>query len=84
MKLGKQATGLEAPPYPGEFGQRAYQNISAEAWKNWLERLVVVVNEEQLNTSESCAFNVVEQYNMVGYLFDESEFGGMPEGVVSH
>ena len=32
-KLGKELPGLDAPPWPGELGQRVYENISAQAWK---------------------------------------------------
>lgn len=40
--LGKKAPGLEEVPYPGELGERIYQNVSAEVWQNWLERLVMI------------------------------------------
>ena len=79
VKLGHQALGLEEVPYPGELGERIYENISAQAWQNWLERLVMIVNEEQLNSSEPRAIKTIEQH-LVGYLFGEGEFGKEPEG----
>ncbi len=81
VKLGKQAPGLDTVPYPGDLGVRVYENISAEAWQTWLERLVMIVNEEQLNTAEPRALKVVEQH-MVGYLFNEGDFGDTPQGFV--
>ena len=33
QKFQKEMPGLDAPPWPGELGQRVYENISAEAWK---------------------------------------------------
>jgi Fe-S cluster biosynthesis and repair protein YggX len=32
VKLGKEAEGLDFPPYPGELGKRIYENVSKEAW----------------------------------------------------
>ena len=36
VKLGKEAEGLGAPPYPGELGQRIFEGVSKEAWQQWL------------------------------------------------
>ena len=30
--LKKEADGLDFAPYPGELGQRIYENVSKEAW----------------------------------------------------
>ncbi len=80
--LGKELPGLEEVPYPGELGERVYENVSAQAWQQWLERLVMIVNEYQLNTSEPRSLKTVEQH-MVGYLFKEGDFGDAPEGFVA-
>ena len=37
VKLGKEAEGLDFPPYPGELGKRIYENVSKEAWQAWLK-----------------------------------------------
>ena len=34
--LGKEAEGLDWAPYPGDLGQRSYDNVSKEAWQRWL------------------------------------------------
>ena len=80
--LGKKAPGLDEVPYPGELGERVYQSVSAEAWQNWLERLVIIVNEEQINSSDPKALALIEQH-MQGYLFNEGDQGDMPEGFVA-
>ena len=37
--LGEEAPGLERVPYPGELGQRIYDNVSAEGWRQrWSAR----------------------------------------------
>ena len=36
--LGTEAPGLERVPYPGELGQRIFDNVSAEGWAKWVEK----------------------------------------------
>lgn len=76
---GKEAEGLEEAPYPGELGQRIYENISSEAWQEWLERLVMIVNEYQLNTSDSSSLITIEAH-LLGFLFKEGDMGDAPMG----
>ncbi|MGI9046676.1 MAG: Fe(2+)-trafficking protein, partial [Burkholderiales bacterium] len=35
VKLKREAEGLDYPPYPGELGQKIFENVSKEAWKGW-------------------------------------------------
>ena len=48
VKLGRELPGLEAAPWPGELGQRIYDNVSVEAWKMWEERMRMILNEYRL------------------------------------
>ena len=48
MKLGREAEGLEKPPYPGELGQRIFENVSREAWQKWLGHQTMLINEYRL------------------------------------
>lgn len=48
MKLGREAEGLERPPYPGELGQRIFENVSKEAWQKWLGHQTMLINEYRL------------------------------------
>ncbi len=53
VTLGREADGLERPPFKGEFGQRVYEHVSQEAWRMWLEYSTILVNEFRLDlTSE--------------------------------
>ena len=45
--LKEEADGLESPPYPGELGQRIFENVSADGWQQWLQRQVLIINENQ-------------------------------------
>lgn len=55
IKLGREAEGLAFAPYPGELGRRIFQNVSAEAWKGWLEHQKMLVNENRLNLADATA-----------------------------
>ncbi len=77
--LKRQAEGLDQPPYPGELGQRIYENVSKEGWKQWLDRLTTIINENGLNTADPKAVDLIEQH-MLGFLFDETDLGQAPEG----
>lgn len=79
--LKKPAEGLDRIPYPGSLGQRIYDNISREAWTQWLERLTTIINENGLSTTDPEALTIIEQH-MVGFLFGEGEMGDLPPGFV--
>ncbi len=77
--LNKEAEGLDTIPMPGELGQRIFDDISIEGWTKWLERLTSIINENQLNTADPAAIQIIEQH-MLGFLFKEGEMGQLPEG----
>lgn len=52
-KLGIEAEGLDKPPFPGTQGQRIYDNISAQAWAEWLKLQTMLINEHRLTPFDS-------------------------------
>ncbi len=52
-KLHKEAEGLDRPTYPGPLGQRIFDNVSKEAWQQWLKHQTMLINEYRLNPMES-------------------------------
>jgi Fe-S cluster biosynthesis and repair protein YggX len=48
VKLGREAEGLARVPYPGELGQRIFENVSKEAWQKWLAHQTMLINEYRL------------------------------------
>ena len=50
--LKREAPGLERVPYPGELGKRIYENISAEAWQQWVRHQTMLLNEYRLSPIE--------------------------------
>ena len=52
IKLGREAEGLDLPPYPGALGQRIFDSVSKEAWASWLKHQTMLVNENRLNLAD--------------------------------
>jgi Fe-S cluster biosynthesis and repair protein YggX len=53
VRLGREADGLDKPPFKGELGQRVFDSVSKEAWRGWLEHSKMLINEFRLDlTSE--------------------------------
>ncbi|MFT5219480.1 MAG: Fe-S cluster biosynthesis and repair protein YggX [Gammaproteobacteria bacterium] len=77
--LGEEAPGLVRVPYPGELGQRIYDNVSEEGWKKWVERQTMIINENSLSTIDPSSLAILEQH-MLGFIFKEGDMGQQPEG----
>ena len=60
VKLGREAEGLDFPPYPGELGKRIYENVSKEAWQQWLKHQTMLINEYRLTPIEPKARKFLE------------------------
>jgi Fe-S cluster biosynthesis and repair protein YggX len=58
--LGTEAEGLDRPPYPGELGQRIFDNVSKLAWKRWLGHQTMLINEYRLTPIEPKARKFLE------------------------
>lgn len=77
--LGQEAPALERVPYPGELGQRIFENVSAEGWGQWIERQTMIINENGLSTIDPASLEILEQH-MLGFIFKEGDLGQQPEG----
>jgi len=77
VKLDSEAEGLDRPPYPGELGQRIFENISKDAWQSWMQHQTMLINENRLSVIDPKAREFLEK-EMENFLFgDGSE---IPEG----
>lgn len=47
--LKREAEGLDRPTYPGDLGQRVFENVSKEAWQRWLGQQTILMNEYRLS-----------------------------------
>ena len=55
IKLGTQAEGLDLPPYPGPLGKRLWEEVSKQAWADWMKQQTMLVNENRLNLADQRA-----------------------------
>lgn len=70
VKFQKELPGLSDPPWPGELGQRIYENVSVEAWKLWEERMKMILNEYRLMPWQKEAQETIAKY-MEDFFFGE-------------
>ena len=52
VKMKKDLEGLDFPPIPGPLGQKVWENVSKEAWNEWIKHQTMLVNEYRLNLSD--------------------------------
>lgn len=55
VKLGREAEALDFPPVPGELGKRIFENVSKEAWQQWVRFQTMLINENRLNLTDAKA-----------------------------
>lgn len=70
LKLNQEAEGLDAPPFPGELGEKIYQHISKQAWKMWLAHQTMLINEYRLSLIDPKAREFLKK-EMNNYFFGE-------------
>lgn len=76
VKMGRELPGLERAPYPGELGQRIFENVSAAAWNMWMQQKVLLINHYGLVLVDPEAQRFLRE-QMETFLF--SDEGRMPE-----
>ncbi|MGB0449683.1 MAG: oxidative damage protection protein [Porticoccaceae bacterium] len=54
-KLKQELPGLDMPPFPGPKGQEIYENISKQAWAEWMTHQTTLINEMRLNMMDLTA-----------------------------
>ena len=55
VKLGREAEGLARQPVPGALGKRIFDNVSNEAWQQWVKHQTMLINENRLNLMDARA-----------------------------
>lgn len=51
-RLKHEAEGLQTIPFPGALGQEIFDKVSAEAFEEWKEMQIKIINEYRLDLSE--------------------------------
>ncbi len=55
QKLQQELEGLDVQTYPGDLGKKIYDNISKQAWSDWLKHQTTLINEYRLNMLDQSA-----------------------------
>ncbi|MGH8501971.1 MAG: oxidative damage protection protein [Gammaproteobacteria bacterium] len=76
-KLGKEAEGLDYQTYPGELGKRIYEQVSKQAWQQWLGHQTTLINEYRLTPMDPASRKFLEE-EMQKFFFGEGSRA--PEG----
>lgn len=69
--------GLDFLPFPGELGQKVFDNISKEAWKQWLAQQTILINEYRLSSLDPKARSFLQE-EMQKFLFNDEDID-MPD-----
>ena len=77
--LDQELDALTFQTYPGDLGKRIFENISQQAWQQWLSLQTMLINENRLSpiNPEHRAYLEAE---MEKYFFGEGS--AEPEGFV--
>ena len=70
IKLNKQAEGLDFQPYPGDLGERIFNEVSKQAWQQWLAHQTMLINENRLSPINPAHRKFLET-EMEQYFFGE-------------
>lgn len=67
--LQREADGQDFQLYPGELGKRIFNEISKEAWQQWMSKQTMLINEKKLSTMNPDDRKLLEQ-EMFKFLFE--------------
>ncbi|HEY5717290.1 MAG TPA: oxidative damage protection protein [Motiliproteus sp.] len=80
-KFQREMEGLARPPYPGAKGKELFEQVSKQAWEEWLQHQTRLINEKHLNMMDADARSyLAEQMDkfFAGDEYDQAE-GYVPE-----
>jgi Fe-S cluster biosynthesis and repair protein YggX len=69
-KLKQELPGLPEPPFDSELGKKIYDNVSQQAWGQWMEHCKMLLNEYRLNPARKQDQEVIVQ-QMEQFFFGE-------------
>jgi Fe-S cluster biosynthesis and repair protein YggX len=71
-KYKQELEGLDFAPFPGAKGQEFFDNVSKQAWQEWLKHQTTLINEKRLNVFEPDAKKFLEEQREKFFNNDES------------
>ena len=85
-RLGKELPAIQTRiGFVGEFGDRILASVSQEAWNEWLEMQIKVINEYRLHMGEPAHRQTLADAAAKFFCFDggDGSLGEGPEGGLS-
>ncbi len=73
IKTGTEGEGLKFAPYPGDLGQRIFENVSQQGWQMWLQHQTMLINEYRLTPIEPRDRKILEDEMEKFFFGDGSE-----------
>ncbi|MFZ1873665.1 oxidative damage protection protein [Serratia sp. D1N4] len=67
--LQRDAEGQDFQLYPGDVGKRIFNEISKEAWGEWMKKQTMLINEKKLNMMNLDDRKLLEA-EMIRFLFE--------------
>jgi Fe-S cluster biosynthesis and repair protein YggX len=71
--LKKDLPGLDRAPYKNELGQKIYNEVSKEAWQQWLKDSVKYINTYRLDLASAEGQKFMLKQAAVYFGFEEGE-----------
>jgi len=72
VRLQRELEGLDRPTYPGDLGKRIFDNVSKEAWQDWVKQQTILMNEYRLSPIDPKARKFLEE-EMDKFFFGEGD-----------
>ncbi|MDM3871829.1 oxidative damage protection protein [Porticoccus sp. W117] len=75
-KHNQELEGLDAMPFPGPKGQDIFDNVSKQAWQEWLNHQTMLINEKHLNMMDKESRNYLAEQRdrfLSGQNYDAAE-----------
>ncbi len=77
-KLGESLPGMPFKPFNDALGQRIYDNISMQAWQEWIEHSKKLVNEYRLDLTSKKSHDLLKE-QCEAFLFGEGSVDTPPD-----
>ena len=72
-KLGQELPALPFRPFPDDFGQLLYDNVSLQAWQMWLQESPRLVNTYGIDLATAQGREFLREQMRIFFGFDEGE-----------
>ena len=78
-KLKQELPALDFPPAPGEMGKKLWEQVSKQAWADWMKHQTMLINENKLNLADIRARQYLSR-QMDNYFFS----GGLVDAAAGY